>query len=253
MAKAFVLALIAQLGFVNGAPPPADEGKDIDEVEDVVPEDEVLPLDEREEHAGISDAQKDELALTLEEIRARKEYLIALGVGPSKPWQTYSLELTSLLADDVAFGFYAGAGDRHDSGIIDEKAYDLRVKARSAGMVARYYLTRLERLSFEADLGYGTWEAALKPHGSDDLVLDADEKLTSSFRGHGPIFGLGAVLTWMWEGGPFLEWTPVGARFSRTLSKDFTRETPLGRRAILRAIERPAFYGLTNIRFGYIF
>ncbi len=249
----------AQMSFPNGVPPPSNESRDVDEVEEVVPEDEFLPLDEKEDELNgaqvdkIAKAQKEELALSTSELRARHDYLMSVSIGPSKPWQTYSLELASLVRDDVAIGVYAGSGDRRDSGIIDEKAYDLRIKARSAGVSARYFLTRLERLSFEADLGYGTWDATVTPHGSDDLVLDDAQKLSAGFRGHGPIFGVSAVLSWIWENGVFLEWTPVGARWSRTLAKDFTRESELGRRAILRALERAAFYGLTNLRIGFLF
>lgn len=259
--KILVLALAAtsaeaQVTFPN-TPPTSSEDRDVDEVEEIVPEDEFLPLDEAQQEPAAADEiakqQTDELALSLEELRGDHEYMASLSIGPSKPWQSYTLELLALLRDDVAFGFYAGIGDRRDSGIIDEKAYDLKLKARSAGVTLRYYLTRLERLSFEADLGYGTWEATVDPHGSDDLVFDEDEKLSAGFRGHGPIAGVSPVLSWAWENGVCLEWTPVGVRWSRALSKTFTRDSTLGRRAVLRAIERTAFYGLTNIRVGYLF
>lgn len=253
------LPAVAQMPFAAGAPPAPDDGKDLDEVEDVASEDEVLPLDDssdpnaREKSAAISATQKDELALSVEELRMRHEYFTSLGIGSSKPWQIYSVEFASLLRDDIAFGFYAGSGDRHEAGIVEDKGYDLKIKARSAGITARYFLTRLERLSFEADLGYGTWDASLAPHGSDELVNEGEAKLTASFHGHGPIAGVSAVVTWLWESGAYLEWTPVGASWSKTLSRDFTRDSPLGQRAILRAIERGAFFGLTNLRVGYLF
>lgn len=267
MGKIFVSALSALLGLV-AAPAWAqgiglgfggggsDVSKDVNEVEEVVDEEEYLPFEGDEADEGADDiraAQTRELELSLEELRSRHDYAMSVALGPTKPWQTYSFEVQSLLEDDLALGAYAGFADKTDAGIIDEQAYDLRLKARSFGFSLRWFMTRLERLSFELDLGYGSWEATVTPHGADDSDVGESDLLSAGFRGHGPIAGIGANLSWIFDNGVFLEWLPFGARFSKALQRDFTRETALGKRAILRNLERPAFYGLTNIRLGWYF
>jgi hypothetical protein len=248
---------------VNVGPtiPAGPKARDLEEPEDIVPESEVLPEDdealpdaaEGSPRAEIDRRQREELSESHAEIRARNAYALSLGLGSAKPWQVLSLEAASLAWPNLELGLYAGTGQFSNSSIVSEKSYDMKVSSRSAGVSARYHFQRLQGLSVETVLGYGAWEGHVTLYGTDEDDPDDPDKVTASFQGNGVIFGLSTALTWLWPGGVFVEWTPIGVRRTKLLHKDLTRDTGPVQRAVSTTIERPALYGLTNLEVGYLF
>jgi hypothetical protein len=218
---------------------PSDEG-DVDEVEEMPvssgPPSTAVVKTPPEEASALS----DELGFSHEELRSRFDYLVAAGLGSGRPWQGYGLEMGAVVAKE--------------SGILEERAYDVTGKARSAGASLRLFSSHFTHLSVEGILGYASWEGRVDPHGSDeDEVESAADKLSSGFRATGAFAGLAVGLTWVWESGLFLEWTPVGMRVSKMLQKDYDRDNASVDKAVKFAVERASFYGLTNLKVGYLF
>jgi hypothetical protein len=110
----------------------------------------------------------------------------------------------------------------------------------------------LEKLSIEMLLGYAAWDGKIEPQGaaSDGAIA---EKLDASFKSTGVFLGLSAGLTWLWDSGTYIEWTPMGMRSSRIMQQDLSRESDFVDKAMSRTVERGEFYGLTNIEVGYMF
>jgi hypothetical protein len=237
--------------------PPSPKASDLDEPDDIVPESEFLPADGEDDADGtvaeINRQQAKELRETHAEIRGRHDYALSLGLGSSKPWQVLTVEAASLAVPGFELGIYAGTGHFTSSSIVSEKSYDLQVSSRSAGVSARYHFSRLQGLSVETVLGYGAWEGHVTLYGADEDVEDDPDKVTAGFNGNGVVFGLSTALTWLWDNGVFLEWTPIGVRRTKLLQKDLTRDTDAVRRAVSNTVERPALYVLTNLELGYLF
>jgi hypothetical protein len=108
-------------------------------------------------------------------------------------------------------------------------------------------------MSAEALLGYASWDGSISPHGSDDEVTDASEKLSSSFHATGYFGGVSTAISWLWESGFYIEWTLVGMAASKVQTVDFTRESELVDKAVRRDIQRATFFGLNNIKLGMHF
>lgn len=253
----FAAAARAQINSVTPTIPGTHTGTDVTESEEVVPDTAFLPVEQEgepsEETQSILDTQEKELGYSQEELRTRFQYGIAVSVGAAHPWQIYGIETTAIMAGDWQVGAFAGGGGVKSSGRVDEKAYDLALTTRSFGLTAQYHMERLEHLGVTACIGYAAWDGTFEPHGSDDDVIIDEEKLGASFRAHGPFVGVAAVLTWLWESGFYLEWVPVGARRSKIAERDLSRESPLVNKAVEQTIQTPAFYGLTDIKIGWLF
>lgn len=232
---------------------PSGEG-DVEEVEEMPassgpPSTEVVktPPDE-------VSALSDELRFSHEELRSRFDYLVAAGLGSGRPWQGYGLEMGSIVAKDFVAGLFVGGGSFEESGILEERAYDVRGRTRSAGGSLRLFSSHFTHLSVEGILGYASWEGSVDPHGSDEEEVEtAAHKLSSGFRATGVFAGIAAGFAWVWESGLFLEWTPVGMRVSKMLQKDYDRDNASVDKAVKFAVERASIYGLTNLKVGYLF
>jgi hypothetical protein len=174
-------------------------------------------------------------------------------MGHAMPWQGYSVEALALLRPDLAVGVYGGGGGFHTSGIQNEKSYDLAMETHGAGVAGRFWFERLEKLSLAAAAGYTTWSGSISPHGSEEPDVDPQDKLSAAFRASGLVAGLSAGLTWIWDSGLFLQWTPVGIEMSRALSKDYSRDSTIVRDAVTSNLQRTGFYGLIDLEFGYFF
>jgi hypothetical protein len=279
----------ARLARAQGPLPPQfpteAEPSDVDEVEEVVPDNEVLlpdeagaedrtpegdviapesepddePVDGAPDSGGkprlhnIKSAQFEELAPSQEEVRGRYAYGAAVALGTALPWQSYSLSFYRLLSERWAAGLYVGGGAFSDSGTLDEQSYDLKIRSRSAGVDGRYYFGGLQRLSLQASLAYAAWSGNVEPNSADDENPASEEKLATAYDASGVTTGLGAVVTWLWNGGFYIDWTPVGIRKSWIFQKDQTRDSALGDKLVRQKVERPFFFGVTNIRFGMLF
>ncbi len=241
--------------------PEAPAASDVNEVEDIPgDEDSLLGSDTAPETAEVRRHQDEikltqarELSLSDREIRSRFNYGMALAYGPTRPWQNYSLEGFTMPDARYASGLYAGVGTLKQPGIGQEKAYDIDLTSRSAGVFARYFFSRLEGLYIEGEGGYAVWSGRMTPHGSDIQDPQMQEKLTDSFDMSGMVIGAAAALHWVWENGLLVEWTMIGMRRSWVLQKQLGRGSATVERIVTRDIQRAEFFGLTNIKIGYMF
>ena len=241
--------------------PEAPEPGDLHEVDDVVDDAEVLP---RGDEAPQTDAGKanveaieamhaEELSFSNVEMRAPKLYGVSAGVGASRPWQMYTIDVFAIITPNVTFGMYAGTGQQKQPGAALSQTYSLKVNARTFGFSGRYFFDRFDGLSVEGLLGYAAWDGRLTPNtGDEDLPSDTD-KLSAGYHAAGLSGGFGLTVDWIMESGIFFDWMVVGARIGRVQSLDVSRDAPVAERAIKRDLERAAFYGITNVRVGYSF
>lgn len=231
------------------------ETEEIADGEYSLPPDELLKEDDDDTLETLDEIdrqQSKELALSNNEKRTAFSYVVGLMLGVGRPWQVYSVDVGYLRNERQAIGMYAGGGVVSNSGITNEKAYDLRVTSRGSGIFFRQWLKNPDILSFDFSLGYTSWDGEVSPHGSDPDDSNADI-LTSSFSGTGVSAGVGANLTWIWNTGFHLEWIPLLVHYSRFLQKDVSRDSDIVRETIKRNIETPALNGLTSLRLGYYF
>lgn len=283
--NAFVLALTATLVLVGSSAalaqgpgvqtmPKAPQKDDVQEVEDVdggsgfdaakAGKSEIDAAGAADDPAYQDEVEREALALSQSEMRARFRYLVALAVGNARAWETYALEGGAPLGADAVVSLFAGTGKLSASGIEDDAAYDLTVQARSTGVDYRWYVPRLDGLSLSTSVGYVAWSGKVDPQGADgDELLDdgeedaaeasTDPRLTSGFEATGLFVGVGAAVSWLWESGIYLEWTLVGLRKSKVLESSFDRDSDLAEKVAARDLERMAFYGLANLKLGYFF
>jgi hypothetical protein len=255
------LGLGSSSGLASSASPmpSAPEASDLDEVDDLADDDDILPRSAQGEKdvearvARINKLQEKELRLSHDEIRAKHTYVGALALGSSKPWQAYDVELGYVVKPDRVASLFAGGGPQRFEGVVSEKSYDMKVDARTFGLTGRYFFHKIEGMSVEAVLGYAQWDGSVSPHGSDDSIDDASEKLSSSFHATGYFGGLSAALSWLWESGFYLEWTLVGITSGKVQTLDFTRDSDLVDKAVRRDLQRASFYGLNNLKLGMHF
>lgn len=249
-------------GQTETSPVPRASGPaDLSEVEDVVDDGEVLPKNEstpksargRANIAAIEEMQAEELSYSNMEMRARYDYGVSLGVGPSRPWQSSTIDAFAILRPNLAFLMYAGTGHVSQPGMALSQTYDMDINARAFGIGGRYFFDRVDGFSIEALLGYAAWEGKLSPEGSDDEISSNSEKLSASFHATGVTGGVGVVVDWILDSGIFIDWTIVGTRISRVTALDLSRDSEATTHAVRRDLQRAAFYGLTNIRVGYLF
>jgi hypothetical protein len=251
-------------GLMAPAIPKDSATSDVDEVEEVVADSDVLlpseSADSEAERPGgkkrldrIKQTQADELSYSQEEIRSRYNSGAALALGSAQPWQFYTVNFYTLLSDKWAAGLFVGAGAFRDAGTLDKHAYDFKVKSHSFGMDGRYYFRNLERLSLQASLSYVSWSGSVKPNSADDEDESVTSNLGSSFDASGVAIGFASVLTWLWDSGFYIDWTPVGIYKSAIFQKAQTRDSEYANKVIEQKIERPQFFGVANIRFGYLF
>lgn len=242
--------------------PRGSEPGDVEEVDDVVDDAEVLPRGDDDPATQESEANvdaiermhRDELSYSNDEIRSRYAGGLSVTLGSTRPWQTYSIDAFFLPRSEVAYGLYAGGGSVTQNGVAFEQTYDLTVQTRAFGVSGRYHFKRLKRISIEALLGYAAWNGRFTPHdGNEDEATIDPTKVSSSYRATGLAFGFDCVIDWVWESGVFLDWTPVGVRRSRVLQVDLSRGDASVTRHVTRDLERAAFYGITNVRVGYLF
>ena len=157
-------------------------------------------------------------------------------------------------AKDKVASLCVGGGSFEESGFLEEQAYDIKSKTRSMAATLRWYSSHFPHLALEGVLGYVTWEGRMDPKGSDSEEVETDaSRLSSGFRALGMTLGGAMAVTWIWDNGMVLDWTPVGIQLSRMHQKDYDRETDLLERAVKYAVERPAFYGMINLKLGYVF
>jgi hypothetical protein len=217
-----------------------------------------------EDPAFRDEVEREALALSQAEMRARFRYLVALSVGNARAWETYALAGGAPVSQEAVVTLFAGTGRLSSSGLEDDAAYDLTVEARSTGVEYRWFVPRLDGLSLSASTGYVAWSGKVDPQGAegDDLlggedpdaaVDSADPRLTSGFEATGLFVGLGAAVSWLWENGVYLEWTLVGLRKTKVLESTFDRDSDLAEKVAVRDLERVAFYGLANLKVGYFF
>jgi hypothetical protein len=89
------------------------------------------------------------------------------------------------------------------------------------------------------------------PSGSDDLSTGND-RLTSSFEANGWFIGANLAMAWYWESGFFIEWVPIGMQSTRVLQLKKTTDSTSVDDAVIPSIESVAFYGLANIKLGFL-
>ncbi len=244
---------------------PVPEGfkdDDLDEVDDVVDDDDILPRSSAGESevesrmTRINRSQERELQLSYDEIRAQHNYVGAVALGSSKPWQAYDVELGFIISPDRVGTVFAGGGPQRFEGVVEEKSYDTRLDARTFGTTYRYFFHKIDGLSAEALLGYAQWDGRVSPHGSDDSddeITDASEKLSSSFHATGFFGSVSSAASWFWDSGVYVEWTLVGITAGRVQTMDFTRDSDIVDKAVRRDLQRAAFFGLNNVKIGMLF
>lgn len=251
---------VLAIGPVHDEPlPGSDEEDELDEVEDL-PTDTQAPSVTLSSEAPVTPPAMavDELKFSQEELRSRFAYMFAAGLGNGKPWQGYTLEMGAILAKDRTVAMSLGAGSFKESGFLEERAYDVSGRSRAIAFALREYSRHFPHLALELVVGYGDWSGRVDPHGSDtdEPADDADTealKLSSGFNAHGLIFGVGLGCSWLWDNGFYLDWTPLGLHASKLLQRELDRDTRVVERAVTFAIERPLFYGLMNLKLGYLF
>ncbi len=237
--------------------PENPDDNDLDEVDELVDDGEFLPrADEGDKSANvkrIDKVQADELKLSHDEVRGRFVYFLSAAVGSSKPWQAYTFDAGVVVRPDQVAGAFAGGGPEHLAGIVDEKSYDLKLSTRSAGGTWRYFFHKIEGLSVETLAGYSAWDGNVTPHGSDDVIPDEEDKLTSSFHATGAYVGVSGAITWLWDSGLYLEWTLCGATKAKVFQIDYSRNSEPVKKAVENDLERASFYGLNNFKVGMFF
>lgn len=227
---------------------------DVDEVEELPPALEPPSTAVQEVASGDANVLPEELRFSQDELRSRFDFFVAAAVGSAKPWQGYTLEMGVMLTKDALASLGVGGGSFKESGFLDERAYDVKGKSRGLVGSLRWYSSHFPHLAGEAVIGYAAWEGRVDPKGSDVQEVEPDErKLSSGFRANGVFAGLAVGLTWIWDNGLLLDWTPVGMQVSRMQQKDYDRDTDQIDRAVKFAVERPSLYGLMNFKLGYIF
>jgi len=178
---------------------------------------------------------------------------LAVGGGLVEPWQKYAVEAAFVATPYRMFSLYAGGGHFALAGTTSQKSYDISMDTNGIGMACRFFFANLEHVSVESSLGYAFWNGHITPHGSDDLVKDESAKLGSSFHVGGGFVGLSTALTWVWDSGIYLEWTPIGAAWAHLFTKDFSRQSDAAKSAVTGEIQEGRLYGLAALKIGYFF
>jgi hypothetical protein len=65
--------------------------------------------------------------------------------------------------------------------------------------------------------------------------------------------GFAATVSWVSEGGYFVDWTPLGLQVSRLVKMDLARSEAAVNRALNRDIQGLRIYGMVNLRVGRYF
>lgn len=225
---------------------------DVNEVDDVPDRDEATADKAGSQNGGRLESEF--LSYSPLEVRSRFKYGVSLAGGPSMPWQSYSLAGDDQIKPDLAVGLYLGGGTFTLTGnTVDGRAYDISMTARGFGILARYWIPHIERLSVELALGYSLWNGSVTPHGSDDQITDPSQKLGSSFNAAGFVQGLAFNLQWLWEGGFYLQWTPIGIQATEVLQESDSLSSDLVKSAVKHDLQRGRVYGLIDLKVGYYF
>ena len=192
--------------------------------------------------------------LSLRERRKPLRYGGALTVGQARPWQTYGLEVGQLLTPRSFVGAYVGGGHFDGSGTMtDRVSYRLKLESRGVGAFARYYLHNFDLLAFEGNLGISRWSGQVSALGTDASQADSSQSRSHDFTGYGMTLGFAATLSWVSEGGYFVDWTPLGLQVARLVKMDLARSEAAVNRALNHDIQGLRIYGLVNLRVGRYF
>ena len=241
-------------GLFSPARPDGDTS-DIEEVEDEAGEDDVLPAFSESitgKEAAILEQQMLELGLNHLEIRRGFRYGASLAAGETIPWQNFSLEVFAVGNDADTYGVVVGTGGFHDEGRVDDRHFDLDFTTRSTAVTRRYYSDVLGPVSVLVTAGAIMFEGKIDPSGSDDLLSSEDERLQSTFRATGGFLGLAISLDALWQEGYFLEWTPIGLRYTWLFDQDLSRDSVAAADAVEKKLENLGIFGLVNIKFGML-
>ena len=187
-------------------------------------------------------------------MRSRFNHGVSLGLGATMPWQSYTLEADDQIRPDLALGFYCGGGGFKLTGDgVDGRAYDLTSTTHGFGVVARYWIPQLDRLSVEASLGYLWWSGTISPHGSDTAITDPEQRLGSSYQASGLTGSLALSIQWLWESGFYLQWMPVGFESAVLVQQDQSLDSDAVKSAVQGDLQRARIYGVIDLKFGYLF
>ena len=120
-------------------------------------------------------------------------------------------------------------------------------------MAARYYLRSFEFLGFEGSFGLSHFRGQLTPVGIDSVRVVADNLGVESVRIGSVSFGVSALLSWMSEGGFYLEWVPIGLQFAQVVSLSNSSQNGAMNAALRRDIQSLRIFGVANVRIGLYF
>ena len=192
--------------------------------------------------------------LSLRERRKPKRYGVGLIVGQARPWQSYGLEVGRLLTPSSLVGVYIGGGQFNGSGTMTDKlSYRQKLESRGLGAFARYYLHNFDLLAFEANLGLSRWNGQISALGTDAAKVDPSQSHAHDFAGYGATLGFAATVSWVSEGGYFVDWTPIGLQVSRLVKMDLARSETAVNRALSHDLQGVRIYGLVDLRIGLFF
>jgi len=192
--------------------------------------------------------------LSLRERRKPLRYGGGLTVGQARPWQTYGLEVGQLLTPRSFVGAFIGSGQFDGSGTMTDKlSYKLKLESRGVGVFARYYLHNFDLLAFEGNLGISRWSGQVSALGTDASQADSSQSRSHDLTGYGMTLGFAATVSWVSEGGYFVDWTPLGLQVARLVKMDLARSEAAVNRALNHDIQGLRIYGLVNLRVGRYF
>lgn len=242
-----------------GLPVPSGDPQpqDLDEMDDIAGERDYLPPDygvapvNRKKLKKVESDMESLLKKSATDLRANKTAIISLAQGTSSPWQGTSLGFQGILSPLNSVGLTLGTGKFEQEGEVAERSYDLNVKSRAVALGYQRYFETYEPFGVQFFLGYALWEGNVIPSGSDSLSTGND-RLSSSFEANGWFVGVNVSMSWIWESGIFLEWIPFGLQSSSVLQFKKSTDSTGVDDAVIPSIESPAFFGISNIKIGYL-
>jgi hypothetical protein len=188
-----------------------------------------------------------------DEVRTRNLSMLALGLGETFPWQSWSFEAgTSIGSGQISL--FAGGGRFEEASLRRSTgSISIDAKTRSVGLAWRSWLPRAPILSGAVSLSWSSWNGSVTPIGvEEDGTTSAEGLLPGSFRLTGLTLGLAPGLSRSWSNGFWIEWVPVGIRRSWVLSTSWSRPSTADD-AVTQWVKRFEVWGFVNLKVGWRF
>ena len=187
------------------------------------------------------------------EVRALRQSLLAVSLGESFPWQSWSLEVGSLMGLRQ-ISIFAGGGHFAESSLRRSSgSWSIDADTRSVGLAMRAWLPRVPMMSGAVSLSWGSWEGSVSPIGVEsEGTITSESLLPGSFRLTGLTLGLAPSLSRSWTNGVWIEWVPVGIRRTWVLSRRWSRPSTKDS-SVTDWVQRFEVWGFVNFKIGWRF